>query len=170
MEATGKPELFLIVIEKNKGIVYKCANAYCKDEENRKDLIQEIMIQLWLAFDKYDNKYKISTWMYRIALNVSISFYRKENRRTEINKPLTNSILYLQDEYTSIKFNEEIDHLNQFIRELKEIDRAVMLLYLEGNSQQETALILGLSETNISTKVSRIKQQLKQKFAAIKNY
>ena len=69
---------FLKVIDANKGIIYKVANSYCRDEENHKDLIQEIILQLWLSFPKYDPSFKLSTWMYRIALNVSISFYRKE--------------------------------------------------------------------------------------------
>ena len=164
MDAIDKTEHFLTVIEKYKGIIYKVANAYCRDDENRKDLVQEIMIQLWLAFDKYDNKYKITTWMYRITLNVSISFYRKENRRSAINDSLPDGILYLHEENKNENFNEGLVQLNKFIKELKEIDRALILLYLEGNSQQETALILGLSESNVSTKISRIKQQLKQSF------
>jgi RNA polymerase sigma factor (sigma-70 family) len=81
MDLKRDAQTFLSVIESNKGIIYKVANSYCWDEENRKDLIQEIIVQLWLAFDKYDKNYKLSTWMYRIALNVSISFYRKQETR-----------------------------------------------------------------------------------------
>ncbi len=158
---------FLTVIDSNKGIIYKVANSYCKDDENKKDLIQEIIIQLWTSFDKYDEKYKLSTWMYTIALNVSISFYRKENRRNEISNPLPKDVLHFQDEHSS-NSNTNIDLLHQFIKELKEIDRAIVILYLEENSQEEIAKILGLTVTNVSTKVSRIKQQLKQKFATTK--
>lgn len=68
------------LIQEHKGIIYKVTNAYCKDEEDRKDLIQEITVQLWKSFDNYDPKFKHSTWIYRIALNVSISFYRKEKK------------------------------------------------------------------------------------------
>ena len=80
MDKADKTEQFISLIESNKGIIYKVANSYCSDTENRKDLIQEIIIQLWLSLEKYDSRFRISTWMYRIALNVSISFYRKENR------------------------------------------------------------------------------------------
>jgi len=159
---------FLEVIESHKGIIYKIANSYCKNEENRKDLIQEIIYQLWLSFDKYDEKYKLTTWMYRIALNVSISFYRKEYRRDEINQPVPDEILYLHNENYSGESQSEVEQLYRFIKELKEIDKAVIFLYLEGNSQQEMSMILGLSVTNIATKVSRIKQQLKQKFTNLK--
>ena len=90
-------QTFLAIIEANKGIVYKIANSYCRNEENRKDLIQEIILQLWLSFPKYDEQYKLTTWMYRIALNVSISFYRKENRRDEIRQPLPDDLLLLHE-------------------------------------------------------------------------
>jgi RNA polymerase sigma factor (sigma-70 family) len=157
---------FLQVLESNKGIIYKIANSYCRDTENRKDLIQEITIQLWLSFGKYDEKYKLSTWIYRIALNVAISGYRRESRRTVFSNPFTDDLLYLKEEPSQ---NEEITQLFNFIKELKEIDRAVILLYLEGNNHQEIGEILGLSVTNVSTKVGRIKQLLKRKFSTINN-
>lgn len=160
-------ETFLAVIEANKGIIYKVANSYCKDEENRKDLIQEVILQLWLSFHKYDEQYKLSTWMYRIALNVAISFYRKESRRNDINHPLPETILHLNEEAAAGAGNADLDHLHRFIKELKEVDRAIIILYLEENSQQEIGDILGLTVTNVATKVSRIKEQLKQKFASI---
>lgn len=168
MSLQRNAQTFLAVIEANKGIIYKVANSYCNHEDNKKDLIQEIMIQLWLSFPKYDEQYRITTWMYRIALNVSISFYRKENRRDAINHPLPGEMLYLQEEEAGTTA-DAIEQLYRFIRELKEIDRAIMLLYLEGSPQQEIAEVLGLSTTNVSTKVSRIKQQLKKEFSNILN-
>jgi RNA polymerase sigma factor (sigma-70 family) len=163
-ESNDTPEKFLTVIQANKGIIYKVANAYCRDEENRKDLIQEIILQLWLSFEKYDPQYKLSTWIYRIALNVSISFYRKENRRKDIHQPLPDSIIYLSDDPFPSEMDNNIALLQAFIKELKDIERAIILLYLEGNSQQEIAEILGISVTNTATRISRIKQQLKLKF------
>ena len=160
---------FLAVIDANKGIIYKVANAYCRDEENRKDLIQEILVQLWLSFTKYDETFKLTTWMYRIALNVSISFYRKEHRRDQINQPLQDDLIYLPLADNAEDLNTDLILLNTFIKQLKEIDRAVILLYLDGNSQQETAEILGLTPSNVSTKISRIKEQLKQKFSTIRS-
>ena len=162
-------EAFLSLIEANKGIIYKVANSYCKDDENRKDLLQEILVQLWLSYPKYDGVHKLTTWMYAIALNVSISFYRKESKRGMINYYLPDAILYLNEEGASQTKNTELDLLQLFIKELKEIDRAIIILYLEENSQQEIGEILGLTVTNVSTRVARIKQQLKQKFATINN-
>jgi RNA polymerase sigma-70 factor (ECF subfamily) len=160
---------FLTVIEANKGIIYKVANAYCHDAENRKDLIQEITIQLWLAFPKYDESYRITTWMYRIALNVSISFYRKENRRSGIAQPLHPEIIFLQENNDPFEQDQDITLLHKFIKELKEIDRAIIILYLEENSQQEIAEMLGITPTNVSTRVLRIKEQIRQKFSALKS-
>ncbi|KAA6437088.1 sigma-70 family RNA polymerase sigma factor [Dyadobacter flavalbus] len=159
---------FLNVIEENKGIIYKVANAYCMNKENRKDLIQEITVQLWLAFPKYDDQFRITTWMYRIALNVSISFYRKESGRSKRNHPLTDEIISLvtDDEQSELEFDLSI--LHSFIRQLKEFDRAIILLFLEERSQHEIAEILGITPSNVSTKVARIKEQLKQKFATLK--
>lgn len=157
------PQSFLQVIENNKGIIYKVANGYCKDPENRKDLIQEITLQLWHSFDRYDEQYKLSTWMYRIALNVSISFYRKETRRTEISQTMPDGIINFPDGDTDEP--AEVAQLHRFIRELKEMDKAVILLYLDENSHQEIGDILGLSVTNVSTKIGRIKEMLRVKFS-----
>jgi RNA polymerase sigma factor (sigma-70 family) len=160
---------FLNVIEANRGIIYKVANAYCSDHEDRKDLIQEITIQLWQAFPKYDEQFRITTWMYRIALNVSISFYRKETSREKVRQPLTTEILSMTIDDGALTEDTELSLLHRFIRELKEFDRALILLYLEEKSQQEIADILGISTSNVSTKVGRIKEQLRQKFSTLKS-
>lgn len=169
MNSTDISGKFLSVIQANKGIIYKVANAYCRNSEDRKDLIQEVIIQLWLSFNKYDETFKLTTWIYRIALNVCISFYRKESRRTEINQPLSDDTLSLHEETTGGESEMAVAQLHLFIKELKEIDRAIIILYLEENSHQEIAEILGLTAKNVSTKVVRIKQQLKQKFSIIKS-
>lgn len=167
MHSSQQSTAFLNIIEENKGIIYKIANSYCLDSEDRNDLIQEIMIQLWLAFGKYDSRFRISTWMYRIALNVAISFYRKEHRRYQLNQPLSDNLLYLR-ESPAPDDEELLNSMHRFIRELKEIDRAIILLYLDGNPQQDIAEVLGISVSNVSTRVGRIKQQLRQKLSTLK--
>lgn len=168
MKTTEASALFLEVIEAHKGILYKIANSYCKDPEDRKDLVQEIVVQLWKSFGRYSDQYKYSTWIYRIALNVAISFYRKENRRRDTARLLSDDILSITEMDTNDEWEENIGFLQQFIAELKELDRALMLLYLEEKSYREIADIMGISETNTATKISRIKTQLKQKFSALK--
>ena len=164
MAKTEKTELFLSVIETNKGIIYRIINSYCKKVEDRKDLSQEIISQLWKSFDNYIDKYKYSTWIYRIALNVAISFYRKENRRKTIATPINESMFSFSDRLENSEAEFNLGFLHQFISELKDLDKALMLLYLEEKSQKEIAEIIGISETNVATKVSRIKAILKQKF------
>ena len=169
MNSSSKKDKFLSLIEENKGIIYKVSNAYCRNVEDRRDLVQEIIVQLWKSFDKYDNKYKISTWMYRISMNVSISFYRKNRHRKELSTGFEENIFELSEDEKDFETEKNIGLLNQFISELKELDKALMILYLEGKSYQECAEILGISKTNVATKISRIKLKLKKRFENIKS-
>jgi RNA polymerase sigma factor (sigma-70 family) len=169
MYRADKHDNFLTVLEANKGIIFKVANAYCADTEGRKDLVQEITVQLWRSFDHYSGEYKYSTWIYRIALNVAISFYRKENRRKEVSNPLSEGLINLVDTDIVDESTMNLALLQQFIVELRELDRALMLLYLEEKSHKEIAEIVGISVTNVATKIGRIKKQLQQKFLNLKH-
>lgn len=169
MNTAGEKDIFLSVIEANKGIIYKIANSYCKDPEDRKDLFQEIVSQLWRSFANYSNRYKYSTWIYRIALNVAISFYRKENRRKVISSPISEGVFNLTDIDDATVTESNLRMLQQFIQELKDLDKALMLLYLEEKSHREIAEIVGITETNVATKIGRIKLLLKQKFMNTEN-
>jgi len=167
MNSNQQEELFLSVIEQNKGIIYKIANSFRKDDDDKKDLVQEIIFQLWRAFPGFDARSsKLSTWMYRVALNIAISSYRKEKKKNEVIIPLSERMMDIKDEEQADEGSLKL--LQQFIRELKELDRALLLLYLEDKSGKEMAEILGLSEANIRTKINRIKEQIKQKFLTIK--
>lgn len=169
MNAAETKDIFLYVIEANKGIIYKIANSYCNDPEDRKDLFQEIVSQLWKAFGNYSSKNKYSTWIYRIALNVAISFYRKENRRKAISSPISESVFNLVDYTDNSETESKLRMLQLFIQDLKDMDKALLLLYLEEKSHREIAEIIGITETNVATKIGRIKQLLKQKFMNAEN-
>ncbi|MBS1592466.1 MAG: sigma-70 family RNA polymerase sigma factor [Bacteroidetes bacterium] len=165
MNKTENADLFLSIIQCNKGIIYKIANMYCKNVEDRQDLFQEIITQLWKSFDNYNNNFKHSTWIYRISLNVAISYYRKEKARKKINSPFSDSLFNIEGDFEDNKLLEQNTLiLNQFISELKELEKALMLLYLEEKSHKEMAEIIGITETNIATKIGRIKTRLKLKF------
>lgn len=164
---TEQADAFLEVIEAHKGILYKIARLYCREADDRDDLVQEMIIQLWKSFDRYDPKYKYSTWIYRICLNVAISSYRRENSRKEISQPLTGAILHFRGADPAEDRQEEIHQLYRFISELREMDKALILLYLDERTYQEIAEIMGLTETNVATKLNRIKTQLKQKFITL---
>jgi RNA polymerase sigma-70 factor (ECF subfamily) len=163
-----KTKIFLAVIDENKNLIYKIVNAYCKNRDLHEDLTQEIISQLWLSFDKYDSNFKMSTWMYRIALNTAISYYRKGIN----NQKYTLSISSPHEEtlISEAPFEEDpnLKLLNQFIQELKEIDKALILLHLDELSHKEIANILGISPTNVGTKLSRVKKILRKKFNSVK--
>ncbi len=156
-------EKFIVVLEKNQGIIRKITNSYCKNIEDRDDLIQEITIHLWKSWSKYNDKYKLSTWVYTIALNVAISFYRKTYRRNSLNQAIHEETVFVDtEEYNSL--SEDIKELYHYISELDALNKALILLYLDQYSYEEIASTLGVSKTNVSTKLSRIKKQLKKKF------
>ena len=160
-------EDFLQLIQDNRGIIFKICNSYCHNKTDREDLAQEIIYNLWNAGNSFNSDHKFSTWMYRVALNVAISFYRKEKKQDHII-PLAESlteIAYKDDGQHELEQN--INLLQQFINELKELDRALMILYLESKTYIEIAEILGITETNVATKISRINGKLKQKFTNI---
>lgn len=161
-------EDFLSVLDDHKGILYKVANSYCQHAEDRKDLIQEIIFQLWKSFDKYDSRFRYSTWIYRIALNVAISFYRREKVASSASLEITESILSIGDDTVNEEKETDLAILQQFISGLKELDRALMLLYLEEKAYREIAEIMGITETNVATRIARIKTKLKQQFAEAK--
>ncbi|MDO9256017.1 MAG: sigma-70 family RNA polymerase sigma factor [Bacteroidales bacterium] len=165
MKTMDKSELFLSVINANKGIIYKVANSYCKNSESRNDLVQEIIIQLWKSFENYNEAYEHSTWMYRISLNVAISFYRKSKK--EIATLLTDNIIALVIDDEPGELEENVQLLYQFINELDELNKALMLLYLDNKTHKEMAEVLGITETNVATKIGRIKEKLKIKFSLL---
>jgi RNA polymerase sigma-70 factor (ECF subfamily) len=162
-------ETFEEILNKNKGIIFRIVNYYCKNADDKKDLEQEILIQIWLSYKKYNDEFAWSTFIYRIALNVSIGFYKKQKRRKDkfINVNLFIET-HLQDE-TPLVIDDDLRVLNEFIFQLNDINKALMILYLQEKSYAEIGLILGISETNISTKINRLKIQLKEYFKKNKN-
>jgi RNA polymerase sigma-70 factor (ECF subfamily) len=155
-------EKFQTLVDEHKKILYKVCNSYCRNRDGREDLAQEIIIRLWRSFGSFDARYQFSTWMYRIALNVAISFYRRDDTRTRHVLSDEEHLLNAVDE--TANQSEEIQVLYQFIGELDPLNKALVLLYLEGNSYLEIAEVLGITETNVATKINRLKQSMKQKF------
>ncbi|MFA6275536.1 MAG: sigma-70 family RNA polymerase sigma factor [Pedobacter sp.] len=156
---------FLKIIETNKRLIFKICNSYCQNADDREDLAQEIIFQLWKSWGSFKNEYKLSTWMYRIALNVAISFYRKEQKTTS-TVLMGEHLIEIVDENLEEGLEANLNALQKFINELKPLDKALMLLYLEEKSHKEMAEIIGITSTNVATKIGRIKEQLKQKFSS----
>lgn len=148
-------------IIENRAIIYKVCHTYCKNKSDIEDLAQEIFYQLIKSLPSYQTELNLTTWMYRVSINVAISFYRKNKTQTiEIEEGHATSVFQNEGE----EKEANLIALENFIHELKEFDRALMLLYLESKSYKEIADIMGLSVTNVSTKINRIKQVLKNKF------
>jgi RNA polymerase sigma-70 factor (ECF subfamily) len=146
MNAPTNKEIFTKLVEENKGIVYKVCNAYCRNKNNRDDLAQEILYNLWKSYHSFRTDLKFSTWMYRIALNVAISFYRKEKKLKPHVEIFTDVPLFEENE-KDIQSEDNLMLLHSFIDKLKEI-----------------AEITGITESNVSTRINRIKQKLKSNF------
>lgn len=155
---------FETILENHIGLIYKVAHSYCDNPNDQQDLVQEIIIQLWKSYKNFSKESKLSTWLYRVATNVAISFYRKDAKWKQMSTTLDDSIVEIAAEQESSESDEKLAQLHQFISELGELDRVLMLLYLEDKPQKEIAEILGISETNVSTKIARIKSKLKIKF------
>ena len=154
-------ERFRAALERHRGVVLKVAASYCRDPHDRADLAQEIAAQLWHAFPCYDGTRAFSTWMYRIALNVAISFRRASGRRERHVVGWDDNAHDVAAPADDTVAGERIAALYRCIDRLDPLNRALLLLYLDERSQREIADILGLTETNVATKIGRLKQRLR---------
>jgi len=152
---------FEALLQSHQGIVFKVANTYCWRHDDRADLAQEIVAQLWRAWPRYDPARPFTTWMYRIALNVAISFVRKEVRRRETSVPFDETVHDVASAGGDPAAGHRLQRLQAFIERQAPLDRALLLLYLEDRSQKEIADILGITATNVSTKINRLKQKIR---------
>ncbi|GMN05236.1 sigma-70 family RNA polymerase sigma factor [Croceitalea sp. MTPC5] len=148
---------FLKNIEAHQGIIYKVCKMYRDTKEDQEDLFQEIVLQLWRAFPHFREESKISSWMYRIALNTGIAIFRKNTINIEFKKDLLNN--NVQNNTREASENEE--RLFEAIRTLTKADRAIIALYLEDYPYKEIAEMIGITENYVGVKVSRIKEKLK---------
>lgn len=157
---------FEAMLAAHRGIVFKVANTYGRLPEDRADLAQEIATQLWRAWPARDPARPASTWMYRIALNVAMSFVRNASLRQRHAVPLDESALDVADagrpsHDADLEHAQRLRLLQAFITRQAPIDRALLLLYLDERGQREIGEILGISESNVSTKISRLKQRIR---------
>jgi RNA polymerase sigma factor (sigma-70 family) len=152
---------FVALLEEHQNIVHRICRIYTQSEAEHKDLFQEISIQLWQSFDRFEGKSKFSTWMYRVGLNTAITLYRKNKKRIdtyEINEEINGIEL---DDYDPV-IDEQLNWLYEEIEKFSEIDKALVLLYLENKRYKEIAETLGISAVNARVKMNRIKQRLKK--------
>ena len=154
-----KKERFIAAIKESESFIYKIAAVYTKNTDDKSDLVQEIIYQLWKSFDSFNQQSSLNTWMYRVALNVAI-FQLKISKKSIPTIPIDEQVTNHQDkddidnEERWKIFREQIDTLNL-------LDKGIVLLYLDNKSYEEIAAIVGISKTNVATKLSRIKEKLK---------
>ncbi|NAS30275.1 sigma-70 family RNA polymerase sigma factor [Flavobacteriaceae bacterium R38] len=161
MKVSKIEQEFIEKVTESQGIVHKISRIYCKDEENRKDLLQEILIQLWKSYPTFRGESKFSTWMYRVGLNVAIQYFRKDKRqikKTELSTELQN-LPELKKEDT---LENEIYMLHRAISKLNDIEKAIVMLYLEEKTNEEIAEIIGITQNYVRVKMNRIKLKLKK--------
>jgi RNA polymerase sigma-70 factor (ECF subfamily) len=151
---------FAALIRRHAGLIHKIAYAYCRHATDREDLVQEIAVQLWRSRDRYDDRFRHTTWIYRIALNVAISFFRRERRHRERQLPIDDHAIVIEP----VEPSAELRWLMRCIDELGALDRALVVLYLEGNDHAAIAEVLGISASNVGTKIARIKTRLRAAF------
>jgi RNA polymerase sigma-70 factor (ECF subfamily) len=163
-------QAFSDVLDRHRGIVFKVANTYAWEREDRADLVQEIATQLWRAWPRYDPARSVSTWMYRIALNVAISRLRRQRHSSRDGVPFDEALHDVADENAiDPEAEDRLRVLHRFIDTLPPLDRALLVLYPEERSTREMAEVLGLSESNVTTKINRLKQRIRDHVAPAAN-
>ncbi len=152
--ATSEKE-FVALIETHQRILHKVANLYCDTREARRDLVQEMMLQAWRSYGNFRAASEFSTWLYRVALNTAISNLKKESRRPD--RYTTDELPVVADAPDN---DERLGLLNNAIKQLNNVEKALIALYLDELPYQEIAEILGISANNVAVKMSRVKEKL----------
>jgi len=154
-------EPFLNLIDRNIGILIKISNFYAHTKHDREDLINDIVFELWKSFDKFKGGSSISTWIYRVALNTSMNYARKYKRDSIFSLGMQDRD-FKGDSWIIEQRDESLQAIMyKSIEELNGLDKALVLLYLDSKSYEGIAQITGISKTNVGTKLSRIKEYLK---------
>lgn len=146
---------YLQKIEEHKGIILKVVNLYADDLEDRKDLYQEIVFQSWSAYERFEGNAKFSTWLYRISLNVALTFLNKRKKASQLKENT-----FQEDSFEPQELSDRADFLYRAIKQLAETDRSIIMLHLDGFDNGEISELIGISKGNTNVKLHRIKQQL----------
>lgn len=161
MNRNHTEENFLEWVDNHKGLIHKVCHVYCWNPGDREDMFQEIIIQLWKAWPGFRGESRFSTWMYRIALNTAISGLRRKKDHIVLMEPenLPNEI---QDDSDALDKEDKLSQLYKAIRQLSELERAIITLYLDDKSYEEIEDILGINQNNLRVKMTRIREKLKK--------
>lgn len=150
---------FLDLVYLNQGIIYKICNLYCNNITDREDLKQEIILQLWKAYPNFKEKSKFSTWMYKVCLNTAI-VQMKRSKKRGISISISSQLYEIPGREDRNQADEEIKKMYGLIAQLNDIEKGVVMLYLDGHSYDEISEVMGISAKNVSVKLVRIKKKL----------
>ena len=164
MTDSDRDRIFNDWLANHKGILFKVVHAYAFEHADRQDLFQEIVIQVWRSVDAFRGESSVPTWMYRVALNTAIAWTRKEDRHQRGKEPLAVVEGLLTTSSPDVP-DPRVEWLYRQIAQLKDVDRSVALLLLDGFSYKEIAAIAGISEGNVAVKINRIKATLTAQLA-----
>ncbi|MEE4213816.1 MAG: RNA polymerase sigma factor [Bacteroidales bacterium] len=156
---------FIDLIEKNKGIIHKIALTYSSNKADKEDLYQEICLQLWRSFGNYRGDSKLSTWLYRVALNTAISSVRKRKR-------FIDTVELDPERHFQVKDSDKLEATSKLMKaiyRLENIDRAIILLWLEEKKYEEISEITGLSKSAVSVRLVRVRKKLEENLKRIEN-
>ncbi|MEB0261309.1 MULTISPECIES: sigma-70 family RNA polymerase sigma factor [unclassified Mucilaginibacter] len=156
----NKAARFIQLIEEHKALLFKICRIYQDDSTDRDDLMQEMILQLWLAFDSFEGKSKFSTWMYRVALNTAILFFKKQKRRPDTEQ-LPEKLDHLEAEGTDTLKDEQLTLFYKAVQQLNKVEKALIFLYMEDEPYEDIAVNLGISEVNVRVRLNRTKNKLK---------
>ncbi len=161
----GNERSFISLINEHQGLIHKVCIMYESDREARNDLFQEIVLQLWRSFPTFRGESKITTWMYRIALNTAISGYRKGIRKVK-TEDLDEIHLNIGDQHHGEQNEENIQRLQVAIRRLSDIERAMVMMALDEVPYEEIAETIGITQNNVRVRMNRIREKLRKLMAA----
>jgi RNA polymerase sigma factor (sigma-70 family) len=157
----NKETQFLQLIGENKGILFKISKIYQDDPADRDDLLQEMILQLWLVFGSFRGESKFSSWMYRVALNTAIVFFKKQKRR-----PDSAQLPYQYDKAEELspsgEKEEQLAVFYKAVQQLDKVEKALIYLYMEDQPYEEIAATLGITEGNVRVRLNRVKNKLKE--------
>ncbi|QTV06965.1 sigma-70 family RNA polymerase sigma factor [Faecalibacter bovis] len=149
---------FLKLIDKHKGILYKVSRMYMDNSEDQNDLVQEIVMQLWKSYERFEGNSQFSTWMYRVSLNTALTYFKKEKKKSERFTFLEN--VDKVDEVDSNEKEQQLELFYKAVHELNKVEKALIFLFLEGQSHKEIGQNLGITEGNARVKLNRTKDKL----------
>lgn len=168
MNSHKQKEEFLKLISEHQDLIRKVAAIYYRNKADQEDAFQEILVSLWQAYPTFRGESKFSTWLYRVALNTVISGFRKASNKVHKNQ----SDIHITDELlgpSKEDLSEEIDCLYQAIEHLSDIEKAIIMLYMEEKTYDDIADIMGMTRTNVGVKINRIKKKLKKIYKRVAN-